>query len=123
MTNGKRTNDDWRKLLAEQRASGMSQEHWCAAKGINLNTMRDRASRLNKQDRETKLQETPPEVATAVWAKIVPDVSEVGDKYRNSERESSCNIRIGCGKFTVYISTGFDNEALVEVLRAVSLAC
>ena len=48
----KRTNDDLRVLMAEQKASGQTQEAWCAANGVNIFTFQDRASRLRRLDRE-----------------------------------------------------------------------
>ena len=44
----KRTTEEWLALIAEQSASGQTQEEWCISNGINLYTYRDRASRLKK---------------------------------------------------------------------------
>ena len=52
MQKSKRTVDEWRSLMAEQLASGQTQEEWCIANGVNLYTYRDRASRLRKMDSE-----------------------------------------------------------------------
>ena len=62
MSPKKRTNEEWRELLAEQRSSGQTQEQWCATNGINLYTLRDRGSRLRRLDREANLGPagTPP---------------------------------------------------------------
>lgn len=46
----RRTVDEWRVLIAEQLASGQTQEEWCIVNGVNLYTYRDRASRLRKMD-------------------------------------------------------------------------
>ena len=33
---GKRTKEEWRALLAEQKTSGQTQAEWCTANGANL---------------------------------------------------------------------------------------
>ena len=109
----KRTNDEWRELLADQRASGQSQEEWCAANGVNLYTLRDRSSRLKKMDWEPEPQTTQPETATTSWMEVTPE------KWP----EKATGISIGRGGWTVAVETGFDAALLTEVLRAVSRSC
>jgi len=109
----KRTNDEWRALLVDQRASGQSQEEWCAANGVNLYTLRDRSSRLKKMDGEPAPQTAQSKTATTNWVEVTPECLP----------EGPTRIRIGCGGFTVTVTAGFDAELLAEVLRAVSRAC
>ena len=45
----KRTNEEWRRLLAGQQASGQKQTEWCEANGIDLHTFWDRARRIKWQ--------------------------------------------------------------------------
>jgi len=125
MPANKRTNDEWRALLADQRASGQTQEEWCAANSVNLYTLRDRSSRLRKLDGQGKSAIAPvvakktarraprPEVASAVWMEVTPERAP-GETTR---------ISIEHGGFTVTVTAGFDAELLPEVLRAVSRAC
>jgi len=107
----KRTNDEWRALLAKQRASGQTQEEWCAANGINLYTLRDRASRLKRLDMELEQEEKQPEKISANWMEVrrIP--------------EEGTDIHIEYGGFSIRVTAGFDPGLLTEVLRAVSLVC
>ena len=109
----KRTNEEWRVLLAEQRASGQTQEEWCATNGVNLNTLRGRASRLKKIDSDPAPQTERPKSASVGWIEIKPEKSS----------EKFAGINIECGGFTIAVSSGIDAELLMEVLRAVNRAC
>ena len=121
----KRTNEEWRALLMEQRASGQTQEEWCAANGVNLYTLRDRASRLRKRDGqgesvtapvatiETAQRPKQPEAVSAVWMEVTPEKPPA----------QAAGISIWCGGFAVTVKSSFDAELLTEVLRAVSRAC
>ena len=109
----KRTNDDWRALLADQRASGQSQEAWCAANGINLYTLRDRSSRLKKMERAPEPQTIQPETVSVGWVDVTPEKLP----------SEATGISVARGGFTITVKMGFDAELLTEVLRAVSRAC
>ena len=70
----KRTNDEWRELLALQRRSGQTQAEWCAENGVNLYTLRDRSSRLKRLDNDTQSQaQLPVKTAVPDWIEIKPD--------------------------------------------------
>ena len=112
----KRTNEDWRTLITDQRNSGLSQATWCAANSINIYTFRNRASRQNKTDRKLKPKAGQPAAATA-WMEIVPE------RVPQKIAEKPVGVSIECGGFVVTVNTGFDAGLLAEVLRAVSLAC
>ena len=111
----KRTNDEWRALLADQRASGQSQEDWCAANGVNLFTLRDRASRLKRMDREAEPQPAQSEAVAASWLEIkregVPALEKAG------------SIRIERGGFVITVDADFDAELLLAVLHVVNRVC
>ena len=121
----KRTNDEWRALLTEQRTSGQSQEEWCAANGVNLYTLRDRSSRLRKLDGQGQSAAAPaaatasiqrekrPNPATAGWMEVRPE----------SLPEKVAGISIERDGWMLTVETGFDAELLTEVLRAVNRAC
>jgi hypothetical protein len=40
----------WRRILATCEESGLTQEQWCEEHNININTLRDRATRLHRLD-------------------------------------------------------------------------
>jgi len=123
MAANKRTNEEWRVLLAEQRASGQTQAAWCTANGVNLYTLRDRASRLRRLDNKLVLnpeqteigqsETSQPKPVSTIWAEITPERC----------LEETSGISIGHGGFTVTIKARFDAELLTAVLRAVRASC
>jgi cell division septation protein DedD len=144
----KRTNDEWRVLLAEQKASGQTQEEWCKANGVNLYTLRDRASRLKKQDREAAGHASQHDSKiSAGWVEIKPEniIEENGlpapavktDKHRPAPakgkllahspkaapKKKATDIYVTCGDWTVIVSAGCQAGLLADVLKAVSQAC
>ena len=50
MSTARRTREEWRELLGDMDASGLTQQQWCVANGINYNTMREMKSRLAKNE-------------------------------------------------------------------------
>jgi len=109
----KRTTAEWEALITEQRTSGQTQAAWCAAKGVNLHTLRDRSSRLNRMGREQESKPGKAVPATVGWMEITP----------GNSIEITSGIRIEHGGFTVTVTSGFDAGLLTEVLRAVSRVC
>jgi len=111
----KRTNDEWRALLAEQRASGQTQPDWCKANGVNLYTLRGRASRLKKMDKASAPapEHGQPGTVSAGWMEVTPERLPM----------LIAGISIERGGFVITLQAGFDAGLLVEVLRAVSRAC
>jgi hypothetical protein len=109
----KRTNEEWRGLLAAQRSSGQTQAEWCAANDVNLFTFRDRASRLKRLADEQITPAVQSETTPAGWLDVTPDKLPV----------ESCCIRIERGGFTVTLKPGFSAEFLVDVLLVVKRVC
>jgi len=109
----KRTTAEGEALITEQRTSGQTQAAWCAAKGVNLHTLRDRSSRLNRMGREQESKPGKAAPVSAGWMEVMP----------GNSMETPFGIRIEHGGFTVTVTTGFDAELLTEVLRAVSRVC
>ena len=113
----KRSNEEWRALIADQRNSGLSQSKWCAANCINVYTFRDRARRLNNPDRGLKPQVVQPNTASTVWMEIIPE------SVLKKATGKPVGISIERDGFMVTVNAGFDAELLTEVLKAVSQAC
>jgi len=106
-----RTDEEWRELLAKQRASGKTQKEWYAANGVSLYTLRDRASRLKKAEIEAT---KPPEQAEPMgWVEIIPE--------REPEKISEVCIE-HCG-FVIRVRAGADDELLTVALTAVKRVC
>ena len=106
----KRTNDEWRELLAAQRTSGQSQKEWCAANSVNLHTFRDRRGRLKRKDCEKDVSAGQSAKDTTEWMRITPERLE----------SESCAINIERNGFVVRVTEGSDIDLLCEVLRVVN---
>ena len=107
----KRTDDEWRELLAKQQTSGQTQEQWCAANGVSLYTFRDRASRSKKT--ETEPAKRPAQLEPMGWVEIIPE--------REPEKISEVCIE-HCG-FVIRVRAGTDAELLTAALMAVKRVC
>lgn len=90
-------------LVAECRASGMTAKAWCEANGIEYRRYLYWATRLNKKELEKPQQ----------WA----DVTLAKDEQSTGE------IRLCCGKWTICIETGFSSALLSDVLKVVNEVC
>jgi hypothetical protein len=146
----KRTMEEWRALLAQQRASGQTQVQWCEVNGINPFTLRERASQLRRQDREAAGKGGLRDTVSGGWVEIKPkrlpeaeDLPELKAKPgkempvaakgiaadRNAATseavsdKNSAEIRITRGDWTVTVRADFSAELLTGVLRAVNQAC
>ena len=113
MTTKKRSEREWRQLLEEQRDSGESQAEWCKEKGINLNTFRDRSSRLKSTVKKERPQAAGTETSTVEWVEIKPE----------REPATTPGIKIEHGGFSITVNPGFDSELLTDVLLTVSRVC
>jgi hypothetical protein len=143
----RRTNEEWRVLLAEQRASGQTQKEWCLSKGISLYTLRDRASRIKRIDREKAACQSGSETVPAGWAEVRPEKAPCARNPSSSRTKAARSsestqqwaaipaglvsapaapagaIQLICGAWTVNVESGFDAGTLTAVLRAVASCC
>jgi len=146
----KRTMEEWRAVLAEQRASGQRQKEWCAANGVNLYTLRDRASQLKRQDREAAVLRDLRYAVSAGWVEVRPEsldeteelaalVTSPGGHLPAAPKEAMpahepevteavaekklADIRLTRGEWTVTVTAGFEAGLLTEVLRVVNRVC
>jgi hypothetical protein len=142
--------EEWRALLAQQRASGQTQAQWCEANGVNPFTLRERASQIRRQDREAAGHGGLRDTVSGGWVEINPkslpeaeDLPELKAKpgkempvaangiaaYGNTATseavsdKNSAEIRITRGDWTVTVRTDFTMSLLAGVLRAVNQAC
>ena len=70
MAVNKRSMTEWRELIAQYEASGLSQEEWCLAHGVNLYTMRDRARRLRQMDNQVDDGQVSGTKAQKNWVEV-----------------------------------------------------
>jgi hypothetical protein len=112
MADTKRTNEEWRILLAEQQASGQTQVEWCAARGINYHTLIDRARRLRRQD------QAPPETTP------VPKWVEVKPSSQSEERpEIASQLIIKIGAVRITAGAGYPVAGLALLCRELIRPC
>ena len=147
---GKRTKEEWRALLAEQKTSGQTQAEWCTANRVNLYTFRDRTSRIRRQDRETDSRTDQRVTAKVSWIGVKPEslveieglpavetnpviqlptaskeVSPTNDSdaIETAPQEEPTDIRITREGWTITVTSGFEAGLLSEVLRVVNQVC
>jgi len=115
----RRTNAEWRKLVAEYEASGMTQEQWCLANGINFYTFKDRAMRLRKMDEEGVVGPIFRPKAKNGWVEVTePASSRTAESDPAEEPPSLGEIRIVIGGFTVLVTDGFSEATFTRVIIA-----
>ena len=106
----------WKKRLADWKASGQNQIHWCKAQNISIKTFQRWKARLGftpaKGKRRSELspeESLPTFVAVNVPAAAFPGVLQ--------ERAStSTQLMISVGKFSVPVARDFDPTLLKMVL-------
>ena len=126
----KRSNAEWRKLVAEYESSGMTQEEWCLANGINYYTFKDRAWRLREMDERGVSGPIFRPNAKSKWVEIKepnrdqqaePDKADLAESLPS---EPCCGeIRVIIGGFTVAVTDDFNDAAFTRVLKALSGIC
>jgi len=127
MSEKKRSNTEWRALVTQCEASGMTHQEWCLANKVNYYTYCDRARRLRRIDEEGDadgpLFKAKPsrdwvevkELDGAQSNLVTPAVPE--SEPRPTE-PSHGEIRVKIGSFTVAVTDDFNEAAFIRVLRA-----
>lgn len=97
------TRIEQQELVTECRASGMTAKAWCEAKGIQYRQYVAWATKLNREGQNNQRQ----------WA----------DVTMTKEDDSTSEIRLNCGKWTICVGSGFSPALLADVLRVVDDVC
>lgn len=92
-----------RALVNECRASGMTAKAWCEVKGIEYRQYTRWATKLNKESQHQPQQ----------WV----DITIAKEECTMNE------IRLHCGKWTIYVEYGFSPLLLADVLKVVDSVC
>jgi hypothetical protein len=136
MTKIKRTAGEWRALVAEQSASGQTQEEWCISNGVNLYTYRDRASRLRKMDSEgtpgkaifsqANIRKKDKQIRAAVsqdtgWVEVRQSTSQVSYIAKTENNVGSLVIEAGMYKITANVEYPADSIAII--LKGLVVPC
>jgi hypothetical protein len=89
----------WLKLLAEQAASGLTQDQWCNAKGIKLGQF---------EDWQRRLALTPSEIhhVRGTFQTMLPSRHEV--------------LLVRVGAVTIEVQAGFSPGLLAQVVHAIA---
>ena len=123
MQKRKRTNEEWEKLIEEQKASGKPPKVWCVENNINYYTYMDRKCRLNKlKGNSTKTQK--PEMSSPKFKQVQVD-AEGSKTLKASEPETTKanEIEVKVGKFTITVQADFDEKTFLRTCEAVSRLC
>ena len=129
----------WKKIIDEQLASGLTQTAWCQVNNISRNTFKNWKSRLTEytlQELNTKATElgipvsgiseaghAPLPSDTSSFAELSADIVEPAISNGSRQCFSGSPIDISCGRFTIHLNTDTINEqALSTVLKVVAHA-
>lgn len=96
-------NDDYRALVAECRSSGITAKDWCISRGIEYWRYMGWATKVNRENGTVQ----------QLWA----------DVKVSKEDNPASEIRLKCGKWTVFVEKGFCPGLLADVLKAVAGVC
>ena len=126
----KRSNTEWRALVAECEASGMTHQEWCLANQVNYYTYCDRARRLRRIDEEgdpgramftAKPKREWVELKEQDSGRI--DSVVVREPEHKPDERNRGEIHIIVGSFTVAVTDDFNDAAFMRVLNALSSVC
>jgi|GEM_PF-4960439 len=134
MSGRKRSNAEWRAVVAACESSGMKQQAWCLANQINYYTYCDRARRLRRIDEEgdsgRPMFAAKPKLS---WVEVkeeqsgeqsdlsVPIVPEPVEPQPEQTKHSEIHIKVG--SFTVAVTEDFNEALFVRVLAVLNGAC
>ena len=123
MTAIKRTGEEWRELVQQQRASGLTMKTWCAANGVNQYTMADRASKLRKEGllTEPKPRRGGRPQPKSEWLEVTSLPAE--PTAHQPDRAQSTEIEVRIGGFAVIVPEKFSETAFVQVCKALMSLC
>lgn len=102
----------WRKLLEQQKHSGLSQQKFCDSQGVNARTFSCWKTRLAKRDREKKFVEDHKK-----QGQFVPMIV-AGEENRQSDTESDKVAEFNLNGISITVFRGADLYTLRLLLRA-----
>lgn len=106
----------WKKRLADWKASGQNQIHWCKAQNISIKTFQRWKARLGFTPAKGKRRTTqsPEEAFPAFVPLNVPAASF--PSIVQEQASASYQLMISVGKFSVPIAHDFDPTLLKKIL-------
>jgi hypothetical protein len=115
----------WRKKIAEQQASGLSQTAYCEREGLNANTFSSWKKILQERDAEKEVKRALKQAsvnraaraAKASFIPLVPATSEVVEAAREHPSTSAvAEVEVAGARLRVY--NGADCRTLCAIIRA-----
>lgn len=112
----KRTDEEWRKLLALQEKSGLTQRAWCGANGINYGTFTAVIKRLRKKV-AMGIHAAERKNLVGKWIELQGQK----DCLKPTSRTGGIEVRIG--KFHIVLQDTFSEEAFKRICRTLCELC
>lgn len=120
------TEKRWRKIVAEQESSGLTQSEFCRRRGIKLSTFNHWKIEIRIRDQERKL--SPKKAITkqtvhpspSIFIPVVPKDSEC----TSDKKAKVMEIVFAGGKYSLRLDMDIDRESLRKIVTAlVDIKC
>ena len=135
MSKLQRTKIEWAELLTRQKASGQGVKDWCAANGINTNSMYNKIAQNRKEQanqntnskrkRSSRTNETGTDKAVRNEAK--PVTVEWKEVEVTSEQQSDgiqrCSVYVEIGGMRFAADAGYPVRKLAELCKELLRTC
>ena len=108
----KRSLSEWSEEIDAQEASGETQQEWCAARNININTYRDRKSTIKAQAKKEASKETPSE--SMGWMTV---------NVAKASSQSSKMPQVKIGSFIILPEADFCETTFIRICKALKTLC
>lgn len=114
----------WRRLIAEQESSGLSQSEFCRRKGLRPSTFNHWKIEIKKRDRESNASaKKAPQMRKSISSPsiFIPVVSK---SAQADDADQLMEIVFAGGKYLLRIDTNIDRESLRRIVTAlVDIKC
>lgn len=120
----KRTDDEWRELIRQCQASGMSMRAWCREHGISESTFYNRISRMRNSSGKAELpvfQDDKSEEQHVIQWNIIDDGAGMEDSRPVHGTDPAVTLTIGRCRAVVHNCA--DRETIQHTLYALQQIC
>jgi hypothetical protein len=111
MTSSQERRAEWRRLIDDQLASGMSVAEWCRVQGISLNSFYYRRKHVISENTDPSVLESSPQ-------RIIRGIDWVSV---SEPKEQVLTVRVG--RVAIDVPYGFDQRLLRDVLSVLEARC
>ena len=109
MASKRRTREEWKQLIEQQKASGLSQREWCEKHGIRPGTMRTMIHRLQYETGDIQ--------KPTGWVEVVSVGKEKGEKSQVG------SLLIEAGVYRLAVDAKYPAEKLLTLLKVLACIC